>query len=127
MSDDDLKLPVRFANAPLDLVPPLSFAERLDVREALRGGVIPVHRIAAAAIGLTWHRVRRRCAPYRGDVAAYGGQVLDGLAAEGAADGPEFWIVASAALRLCTTTTGPSNEEVAATLGNSEGRTERPT
>lgn len=120
------ELPERFANAPLQLAAPVSFAERLDLREALLSGTVPLHRVAAAAIGLCWPRIRRKLPPYRGDVAVYGGLVLDGLAAEGAADGPEFWLVAGAAIRLCSNT-GPSTGQVESHLGNSEGRTGRPT
>lgn len=118
-------LPARFANAPLELRAPASFAERLDLREALRAGAVPLHRLAAAAIGLCWYRIRRKLPPYRGDVAVFGGAVLDGLAAEGAAEGPEFWLVAAAAIGLCSEV-GPSEAEVEAALGNSGAPTEGP-
>lgn len=107
---------MRLGGADVELVVPASFAERIDVVEALREGA-PVHRIASAALGLCWPRVRRRL-PYRGKLLEYGGQVIDLLMREGVTM-DELYPVAAQALQAIAESQLPSQAGVDAALGNS--------
>lgn len=106
----------RLGGADVDLSLPSSFAERIDVVEALRDGS-PVHRVAAASLGLCWPRVRRRL-PYRGKLLEYGGQVIDLLLREGSSM-DEVYPVAARALALIAESQLPTQAGVDAAMGNS--------
>ncbi len=107
---------MRLAGADVELILPSSFAERIDVVEALRDGS-PVHRIAAAALGLCWPRVRRKI-QYRGKLLDFGGQVIDLLSREGATM-DEVYPVAAQALELVAQSALPTQAGVDAAVGNS--------
>lgn len=106
----------RLAGADVELVLPASFAERIDIVECLRDGS-PLHRVAAAALGLCWPRIRRKL-PYRGKLLDYGGQVIDLLLREGATM-DEVYPVAAKALEVVAQSQLPSQAGVDAAVGNS--------
>ena len=111
---------VRVANAELVLVLPSSYCERIDLLTALQDG-LPHHRIAAAALGLCWPRVRRKI-PYVGKVADYGAKVLDALLAEGATL-EQIYEHGAKAIALIADAPLPSAAGVEAAAGNSDAPT----
>lgn len=106
----------RIANADLELVQPKSFAERLDVLALLSDGAAN-HRVAAAALGLCWPRLRRKV-KYGGRVLEFAGQVIDLLSEEGATF-DEIMEAGAEALELIASAHFPSGDGVKAKVGNS--------
>jgi hypothetical protein len=111
---------IRVANAELVLVLPLSYCERIDLLTALQEG-IPHHRIAAAALGLCWPRVRRKI-PYGGKVSEYGAKVVDTLLTEGASL-EQIYEHGAKAIAMIADAPLPTPAGVDAAVGNSDAPT----
>lgn len=108
------------------LVRPASFATRYDIAGMAADADTDAQRLrlAAAALGVCWPRLRQRF-PYNGKPLEYGGRVLDALVAEGEAAGIPGLVMAqevgelgAAAAALCLEGF-VSAKAVEAALGNS--------
>ena len=111
---------IRVANAELVLVLPVSYCERIDLLTALQEG-LPHHRIAAAALGLCWPRVRRKI-PYSGKVSEYGAKVVDTLLVEGASL-EQIYEHGAKAIAMIADAPLPTPAGVDAAAGNSDAPT----
>ena len=111
---------IRVANAELVLVLPVSYCERIDLLEALKAGMAN-HRLAGAAIGLCWPRVRRKI-QYRGDLADFSTKVVDTLLREGATL-DQIYEHGAKAIAMIADAPMPSTEGIEAAAGNSDAPT----
>jgi hypothetical protein len=68
--------PLRVAGREVELEQLKLLSERWDILVAY-GEERTNPRVEACALGLAWRSVRRRLPPYRGDVLAYGGLVME--------------------------------------------------
>jgi hypothetical protein len=90
--------PRRLGGATVQLAPLRSHAERWDLAQA---AAINVQRACAAALGLSWLRLRKVVGKYNGDAIEYGGTVIDYLIDQGSSY-DEIILAGLEALKLAT-------------------------
>lgn len=90
----------RIGGATVQITPLRSYAERWDLATAAG---VNVQRACAAALGLSWPRLRRLGPTYTGDAIAYGGAVIDYLCEREPDCYPRVIEAGAEALRIATT------------------------